>query len=60
MKILCDVHMPYRLVSWLREQGIEATHVNRLPEQWHTTDNEICRYADEHDYVVVILRMAAI
>ena len=51
MKILCDVHMPYRLVSWLREQGIEATHVNRLPEQWHTTDNEICRYADEHDYV---------
>jgi predicted nuclease of predicted toxin-antitoxin system len=53
MKFLCDVHIPYRLVNELRERGIEATHVNRLPQQWHTTDNEICRYADTNDYIVV-------
>lgn len=53
MKFLCDVHIPYRLVNWLREQKIEAMHVNRLPNQWYTTDNEICQYADIHGYIVV-------
>lgn len=29
MRVLCDVHIPYRLVSWLRERGVDATHMNR-------------------------------
>jgi predicted nuclease of predicted toxin-antitoxin system len=30
MQVLCDVHMPYRLVNQLRERGVDATHVNRI------------------------------
>jgi predicted nuclease of predicted toxin-antitoxin system len=30
MRVLCDVHIPYRLVNFLRERGVDATHVNRI------------------------------
>jgi predicted nuclease of predicted toxin-antitoxin system len=30
MKVLCDVHLPYRLVNQLRTRGVDATHVNRI------------------------------
>ncbi|SEH05674.1 Uncharacterised protein [Candidatus Venteria ishoeyi] len=53
MKFLCDVHIPYRLVKWLEQQGMEALHVNRLPDKWHTTDQDICQYADKHDCIVI-------
>jgi predicted nuclease of predicted toxin-antitoxin system len=53
MKLLCDVHIPYRLVKWLENQDVEAMHVNHLPDKWHTSDVNICRYADINDYVVV-------
>jgi predicted nuclease of predicted toxin-antitoxin system len=29
MRVLCDVHIPYRLISRLRDMGVDATHVNR-------------------------------
>ncbi len=53
MKILCDVHIPYRLVKFLNKNGVEAIHVNRILDKWYTKDSDICRYADENDYVVV-------
>lgn len=53
MKFLCDVHIAYRLVNFLRRAGHDATHVNRLPDKWFTTDNFIANYADENDYVVI-------
>jgi predicted nuclease of predicted toxin-antitoxin system len=53
MKILCDVHIPYKLVNFLRNQGIEAVHVNRILAKWYTKDSDICQYADNNDYVVV-------
>lgn len=53
MKVLCDVHLPYRLVKWFQQQNIEAQHVNQLPQRWYTTDQTICQYADENDYIVI-------
>jgi predicted nuclease of predicted toxin-antitoxin system len=53
MKMLCDVHIPYKLVNFLRSQGIEAVHVNRILAKWYTKDSDICQYADDNDYVVV-------
>ncbi len=41
MRVLCDVHIPYRLVSQLRELGIDATHVNRVLEGSRTKDSAI-------------------
>lgn len=53
IKFLCDVHIPYRLAKWLEQQGMQALHVNRLPKKWHTSDQEICRYANQNDCIVV-------
>ena len=46
MRVLCDVHIPYRLVSFLRERGIDATHVNRILDKWYTKDSDIAHYVD--------------
>ena len=47
MRVVCDVHIPYRLVNFLRERGVDATHVNRILDKWYTSDSDIARYVDE-------------
>jgi predicted nuclease of predicted toxin-antitoxin system len=46
MRVVCDVHIPYRLVNFLRERGIDATHVNRILDRWYTTASDITQYVD--------------
>jgi predicted nuclease of predicted toxin-antitoxin system len=46
MRVLCDVHIPFRLVNRLREMGVDATHVNRVLEGSGTTDAAICAFVD--------------
>lgn len=53
MKFLCDVHISYKVVSYLRSKGFEAVHVNDILDRWHTKDDAICQYADEHGMAVV-------
>ena len=53
MKLLCDVHIPFKLVRLLIDLGYEAKHVNELPDKWFTSDQDICKYCDEHNCVVV-------
>lgn len=53
MKLLCDVHIPLRVVNFLRSQGFEAMHVNELPQRWNTPDGVICRLADEQGATVI-------
>lgn len=53
MKVLCDVHISFRLVKYLQSQEIDAVHVNAILDKWNTKDSDICRYADEHNYIVV-------
>jgi len=47
MRVLCDVHIPFRLVNRLREMGVDATHVNRVLDGSGTTDAAICASVDQ-------------
>jgi len=53
MKVLCDVHMPYRLVNQLRDQGMDATHVNRILDGSQTKDAAVAAFADANGMVLI-------
>ena len=53
MKVLCDVHISYKLARFFASRGVLAFHVNQLPEKWHTDDRDICRFADENDCILI-------
>ena len=53
MRVLCDVHIPYGLVSRLREMGINATHVNRILNGSETTDSAIAAFVDANDMLLI-------
>jgi len=53
MRVLCDVHLPYRLVSLLRARGIDATHVNKILGGSKSTDSEIAAHVDAKDMVLI-------
>ncbi len=53
MRLLCDVHISYRVVKFLKSHAHEVVHVNETLEKWYTRDKAICDYADQHDYIVL-------
>jgi predicted nuclease of predicted toxin-antitoxin system len=53
MKFLCDVHISYKLVNNLVSLGFECIHVNGILNKWHTTDSDICAYADKNEFVII-------
>lgn len=53
MKFLCDVHIPYRLVSYLTSSGFYSIHINGVLERWYTKDSDICSYADSQGLILV-------
>ena len=53
MKVLCDVHISYKIVRFFKEKGIEALHVNELPDKWFTKDSFISRLADDEGFTVI-------
>ena len=53
MRVLCDVHIPYRLVNRLRELGVDATHVNRILEGSGTSDGAIAKFVDANDMLLI-------
>ena len=53
MRVLCDVHIPYRLVNRLREFGVDATHVNRILAGSETTDSAISAFVDKNNMLLI-------
>jgi predicted nuclease of predicted toxin-antitoxin system len=53
MKFLCDVHISYKVVNHLISLGYEAIHINEVLNKWYTKDNEICRFADANNLIVI-------
>jgi predicted nuclease of predicted toxin-antitoxin system len=53
MKVLCDVHISYKVVRFFKQKGIEAVHVNELPDRWFTKDAVISRLADAEGFIVI-------
>ena len=52
-KVLCDVHIAFKVVKFFESRGYEAVHVNNILEGYHTKDSVIGDYANKHDFVVV-------
>ncbi len=48
MKVLCDVHPPYRLVNQLRERGANTALLTLFDEHWNTLTQVL---ADSPRYV---------
>ncbi len=53
MQVLCDVHVAYRLVSRLREIGVNATHENRILDGSRTADSAIAAYVDANKMLLI-------
>jgi len=53
MKILCDVHIAIKVAKFLTSKNVETEHVNRILDKWNTKDEDICLYADKHDFIVL-------
>ncbi len=53
MKFLCDVHISYQIVNYLKSLGFDTIHVNEILNGCFTKDNEICKYADLNDLIVI-------
>lgn len=52
-KVLCDVHIAFKVVKFFEEQGYEAIHVNNILDSYYTKDTAISHYADQHGFIVV-------
>ena len=55
MKVICDVHLPKRLVTFFAENGIEAIHGSEILDGWQTKDSDFCKYADENNYAIITI-----
>lgn len=53
MKFLIDAQLPILLKEVLISKGFQAIHVLDLPDKDLTTDNYICKFANENDYIVI-------
>lgn len=53
MRFLCDVHISYKVVSFLAQSGYESIHVNQILDRWNTSDKSICEFADSNDLIVI-------
>jgi predicted nuclease of predicted toxin-antitoxin system len=53
MKVLCDVHMPYRLGNQYRQRGVDTTHVNRILDGSETKDAAVAAFADANGMVLI-------
>ena len=53
MRFLCDVHISYKVVNLFEKLGYEAIHVNQILQKSETKDADICKYADNNNYIVV-------
>lgn len=52
-KVLCDVHIAFKIVRFFKDQGFEAIHVNDILDSYYTKDADISDYADRNGFVVV-------
>ncbi|MBN1187175.1 MAG: DUF5615 family PIN-like protein [Bacteroidales bacterium] len=53
MKFLCDVHISYKVVAFIKSLGFEAIHVNEILDKSETKDSDIIAYADKNDFIII-------
>lgn len=52
-KFLVDAQLPKHLTAWLADASHDRTHRLDLPRADRTSDDEICRVADDESRIVV-------
>ncbi len=53
MKFLVDAHLPRRMIRWFCEAGCEAMHTLDLPNGNRSTDEQIRKFADNDQRVLI-------
>ena len=53
MNVLCDVHIALKVVRFFQSKNVKAMHVNDLPDSCYSSDKDICKFADQNNFVVV-------
>lgn len=53
MNFLCDVHIPYRLVTHFLRMAHQAVHVNAILNGSYSKDIDIARFADFNHQIVI-------
>jgi len=53
MRFLCDVHISYKLTKHLISLGFDTIHVNEILDKSETKDSDLCRFADQNNYVII-------
>jgi predicted nuclease of predicted toxin-antitoxin system len=53
MQFICDVHISFKVVKFLVSKGYSAIHVNDLPDKWYTKDDDISKYADANNLILI-------
>lgn len=53
MKFLCDVHISIKVVKYIQSKGYECLHVKNILSGTSTSDKDICKFADDSDYIVI-------
>ncbi len=52
-KVLCDVHIAFKVQRLFQGHGYEAVHVNSILEGSRTKDGDISDYANSHGFTVL-------
>lgn len=53
MKFLCDVHISMKLSKALEKAGYSSIHVNGILEKWYTSDQDISKYVDANELILI-------
>ncbi|WP_375561526.1 DUF5615 family PIN-like protein [Bernardetia sp. OM2101] len=53
IKIVCDVHISFKVVRFLESKNVEAVHVNDILDGDTTKDNKIAEFVDENNYTLM-------
>lgn len=53
MKVLCDVHISFKIVKLLIKNGIDCTHVNNILDGYFTKDSNIIDFVDNENYILI-------
>ena len=53
MKFLVDAQLPSKLCEIIQAAGLNAIHVDSLPNGDETSDKDISLYADQNDLIVI-------
>lgn len=53
LKVLCDVHIAFKVVRFFQAKGYHAVHVNNILDGCYTADGKIAEYADKNGYTVL-------